>query len=145
MSADAVMALSADSAAPAPERIEERSLSHGRSVLLRLGGDHEEIQVRSPGGDVELRITFTADGPVATLRGGKLNLEAVDSMTLDCKNLDVRARESAAIDCGRLDVHSDANATIYSEDQLLLAAREARVLTSDDILLNGAMVRMQSP
>jgi hypothetical protein len=68
----------------------DRTLPSGRSVQLKLDGAGEAIEVRSPGGEVEVRIAFTAAGPVVTVHGGRLELGAPE-VAIRCKTFEVEA------------------------------------------------------
>ncbi|MFO0840788.1 MAG: hypothetical protein U0797_00090 [Gemmataceae bacterium] len=70
----------------------ERTLPSGRSVILRVG-DSEELQVRSPDGEVELTVVLTEAGPVVRLRAARLEMETAESVDVRCKNFNVRADE----------------------------------------------------
>src|SRR5438105_2904123 len=106
-------------AAPALPSALERPLPSGRSVVLRIRGTTEELEVRSPAGDVELRVTLGPDGPVLHLRAARLELEAADTVTLDCRRFEVAAR-----------------------DEICLTGQEMRVRTEGDIHLNGDVIHL---
>jgi phage gp45-like len=72
-------------------------LPSGRSVVLRLEGQQEELQVRSPSGDVEVRIVFTDAGPVVQLRGARLELQAAESIDVTCKRFAVQTTEGTTL------------------------------------------------
>jgi hypothetical protein len=83
-------------------------LPSGRSVVVRLAGAGEEIEVRSPAGDVEVRITLTEGGPVVSLRAARLELDAAEEMTLSAKRLKVETTEGTELRTdGELRVHSE--------------------------------------
>src|SRR5262245_9319633 len=75
----------------------EQALPSGRSVLLKLTGAAEELEVRSPQGDVEVRITLSDQGPVVHLRGARLELEAPDTIALNCRHLEVNTEDSTLL------------------------------------------------
>ena len=73
-----------------------RVLPSGRSVVLKIGDGCEDLEVRSPAGDVEVRISLTDQGAVVSLRGGQLQMESADAVTLNCRRLEVvKARAEA--------------------------------------------------
>jgi hypothetical protein len=82
-----------------------RQLPSGRSVVLRVG-DAEELEVRSPDGEVEVRIVLTPSGPVVRLRGARLELEAAESVDVRCRDFNVRADEMRVKTDG--DIHMNA-------------------------------------
>jgi hypothetical protein len=83
----------------------ERVLPSGRSVVLRVG-DAEELEVRSPDGEVEVRIVLTDAGPVVRLRAARLEVESAESVDVRCKNFNVRAGEVRVKTDG--DIHMNA-------------------------------------
>src|SRR4051812_44908532 len=88
------------------------SLPSGRSVVLRIVGTNEELEVRSPSGETELRVVLTDQGPVLRLSGVRLELEAAETVSVRCRNFEVDASE------------------------------EMRVRTQGDIHLNGDYIRL---
>jgi hypothetical protein len=106
---------------------QERFLPSGRSVLVKVTTDGEELQVRSPQGAVEVRITLGEGGPVVHLSGARLELETPDTIALRCRQIDVDTTES---------IH------LKSGGNLQLSGREMRVQTTGDIHLNGDVIRL---
>lgn len=101
------------------ERAAESLLPSGRSVVVKTADNREELEVRSPQGEVEIHIALTASGPVVRLRGARLELESP---------------ETVAVNCRRFEVHAD--------DEVRIAGRELRVRTESDIHMNGATIRL---
>lgn len=105
----------------------DRVLPSGRSVLVKIAEGREELEVRSPSGDVEVRVTLTADGPVVTLRGARLELESPDTIAVNCRRLEVSTAEATSLTSGgttRID------------------STEVRMTTTEDIHMNGAFIRL---
>jgi hypothetical protein len=104
-----------------------RRLPSGRSVVVKVAGDREELEIRDPDGQVELCVTLTADGPVVHVRGGRLELDAVETVAVHCRRFEVQTAESAEL---------------TSAGELQIKGRELRVKTQDDIHLNGKFIRL---
>lgn len=104
-----------------PESADEnaRQLPSGRSVVVRVHDSKEELEVRSPGGEVEVRIVLTENGPVVSLRGARLELESAEAVAVKCRTFEVNASEGVN-----------------------LTGHELRVKTDDDIHLNGKIIRL---
>lgn len=66
-------------------------LPSGRELRVTSTPRGEEIEVRSPGGEMELRVALTPEGPVLLLRGVRLEIDSSDAVALRCKDLDIRA------------------------------------------------------
>ena len=75
----------------------DRTLPSGRSIQLKLMGKQEEIEVRSPAGEVEVRITFTAEGPVVSVRAARLELGA-KAIALACDTFEVAAEKGVSVE-----------------------------------------------
>jgi len=115
-------------AAPAePPSVRPRVLPSGRSVVLKIGDDCEDLEVRSPGGDVEVRITLTDQGAVVSLRGGRLQMESAGEVTLNCRRLEVVTTEGTALG---------------SAGDVLITGRSMRVQAENDIHMNGGVIHL---
>ena len=113
---------------PAVERDDStRQLPSGRSVVVRVNDSKEELEVRSPQGDVEVRITLTESGPVVSLRGARLELESPEAVSVKCRSFEVSTTEGT-----QLTSAGDVNIT----------GHELRVKTESDIHLNGGIIRL---
>ncbi|MFT3765656.1 MAG: hypothetical protein QM820_09090 [Minicystis sp.] len=104
----------------------ERVLPSGRSLVLKVGGDGEEIEIRGAGGDLDLRIILTDAGPVVSLRGARVEVDSAD-VAVRCRNFDVEATGSVRV---------------ASNQEVRIEADEVRTETKRDIHLNGAFIRL---
>jgi hypothetical protein len=100
------------------EPVVERALPSGRTLVLRIGSAGEDVEIRSAAGELDLRITLTDKGPVVSLRGARLELDAAD-VAFRCRDFDVQATGTAQI-----------------------VADELRAKTTRDIHLNGEFIRL---
>ena len=103
-------------------------LPSGRRVVARADERGELIEVRSPAGDVELRIVLTADGPVVQLRGARLELDSNDTVSLNCRRLELRATDGIVLESG-------GNLEAYS-------AAEVHVKSAGDAYIDGKLVNL---
>ncbi|HEX4130396.1 MAG TPA: hypothetical protein VHZ24_10150 [Pirellulales bacterium] len=104
-----------------------RALPSGRSVVLKLGDGCEQLEVRSPTGDVEVCITLSDQGATVRLRGGELQMQSPDAVSLNCRRLDVITAEGTALASG---------------GDVLITGREMCVKTENDIRLNGSLIHL---
>jgi hypothetical protein len=119
---------SADNTVAVPSSVPtEKSLPSGRSVVVRVDGGREELEVRSPQGDVEVRITLTDAGPVVSLRGARLELESPDAVAVNCRKFEVNTQEGTEL---------------KSAGAVQIAANEMNVNTTDDIRLRGKIIHL---
>lgn len=104
----------------------ERALPSGRTLVIRAGGAGEEIELRSTGGDVDLRITLTDSGPVISLRGARVEVDSPD----------------VAVRCNTFDLQATGAVRLASDQEVRIDAGEMRTETKRDIHLNGAFIRL---
>lgn len=104
---------------------EEQPLPSGRSVVLRVGEAPEELEIRSPRGELEVRITLTDEGPVVQLRGARVEVEAADTLAVSCRRFDLRTTETAHLS---------------SAGDIEITGREMRVLTEGDVHMTGDII-----
>lgn len=104
-----------------------RQLPSGRSVVVRVNDSREELEVRSPQGEVEVRITLTDSGPVVSLRGARLELESPDAVSVTCRRFEVSTTEGTQL---------------HSAGDVNITGQEMRVKTEADIHLNGGIIRL---
>src|SRR6516162_3605172 len=93
--ADRAMAISPQPAAlESPDTEEDlcaeraRQLPSGRSVLVKVTPECEELEIRDAEGQVEVCVILTGAGPVVRIRGGRLELDAADTVALRCRRFD---------------------------------------------------------
>ncbi len=96
-------------------------------VVVKVAGDCEELEIHDVQGQVEVCVSLTADGPVVHLRGGRLELDAVDTIAVRCRRFEVATSETTELN---------------SAGDLQIKGRELKVKTSDDIHLNGKVIRL---
>lgn len=97
-------------AAPAEERTVH--LAGGRSLAV----SDEAVELRSPSGQLELRIKLTAEGPVLQVEGARVELRAAESVAVDCKRFEVRAAEGVTLRTeGTVDVEAKDDVTIVGK------------------------------
>jgi phage gp45-like len=84
----------------------ENVLPSGRSVVVRLAGGAEELEIRSSRGDVEVRIVLTEAGPVVRLCGARLELDAAETVAVNCRRFEVRATDDICLDGATIRLNS---------------------------------------
>jgi hypothetical protein len=110
-----------------PQATTSRVLPSGRSVIVKVGDQHEEMEVRSPSGEVEVHIVLTENGPVVRLRGARLELESPETVAVSCKRFEVQTSEKTEL---------------HSAGEVQVTGQEMRVKTEGDIHLNGDYIRL---
>ena len=109
------------------ESLRRGPLPSGRSVVLKVARDGEELEVRSPQGEVEVRITLNAQGAVVSLCGGRLELEAP---------------ETVAINCGRFEVSTTQGMQLHTAGNVHLSGQAMQLRTEGDMHMNGGIIHL---
>jgi hypothetical protein len=78
------------------EVVSRAVLPSGRQVAVQAGDQGEFLEVSAPGGDLELRIELTPEGPVVRLRCARLELAAGD-VAMSCRSFDLRTTEDVRL------------------------------------------------
>lgn len=105
----------------------ERPLPSGRMLVVRVGEEGEQLEVRDREGGLELSINLTEAGPVVRIRAARIALESPETISLQCRRFEVETTEAVQL---------------RSEGAVEIGAQEVRVRTKDDVHLDGAMIRL---
>lgn len=82
---------------PAPQPGSAISLPSGRSIQITTGPQGDRFDVASASGAIELSITLTANGPVISIQGAKLEINSSDSVSLACRELNIQTETALNI------------------------------------------------
>jgi hypothetical protein len=108
-----------------PASEEEHALPDGRQLVLSWEGDEGEINLHAPDGALELTLRITPDGPVLQMSGGRVELSATESISLQSHNLHFSSTEKTTIESGGKGIEIKTTG-----DMELTADSEVRVLAS---------------
>ena len=75
-------------------------LRSGATVSVHTDVRGETIVLRSAGGSVDLSIRITDQGPVLTLKGVRLEIEATEELAVRCREFSVDARDGVRLTSG---------------------------------------------
>jgi hypothetical protein len=102
------------------QRPQELTLQHGRHLALVSNQGDDLVEIRAPGGSVELRIRLTAEGPVLQMESLRLSMKAAQDVEIACANFSVRSREAMTLQTGgalriqgETDLHVDARGEVH--------------------------------
>lgn len=105
----------------------ERPLPSGRTLVVRVGSEGEELEVRDRAGALELSISLTEAGPMVRIRAARIALESPETISLQCRRFEVETTEAIQLQSG---------------GEVRIGAKEMRVRTEADVHLDGAMIRL---
>jgi hypothetical protein len=97
-------------------------------VVVKVEGANEELEIRSPEGQVELRIALTEQGPVLTLRGLRLELDAADTVAVNCRQFSLRTTEGVVLDA--------------AGDVSLRSGKEIRLRSDGETFIDGKLLKL---
>ncbi len=103
-------------------------LPSGRTVVIEADGRGEAIEVRSAAGEMELRIALTDRGPVLSLRGARLEIDAADTVAVNCRQFAVRAADGVVLDA--------------AGGIALTSGAETHLRSAGDTYIDGQMVKL---
>jgi hypothetical protein len=90
-------------------------LDGGRQVAVVEHGGQQAVEIRAASGQLELRIKLTAEGPVLSLDGVKVEMNATESLQIKCKDFSVQATDSTIIESkGELKIRSEGDLELDS-------------------------------
>ena len=93
--------MSATKGAPRlPSSAEEHALPDGRQLVLSWEGKEGEITLHAPDGALEMTLRITPDGPVLQMNGGRVELSATESISLQSHSLHLSSTEKTTIESG---------------------------------------------
>lgn len=117
---NAVAALHDSPPASPLQRPQELVLQHGRHLALVSNQGDDLVEIRAPGGMVELRIRLTAEGPVLQMESLRLSMKAVQDVDIECANFSVHSRQAMTLRAdgalriqGAADLHVDAQGEVH--------------------------------
>jgi hypothetical protein len=123
-----------EKAAPAPGLVAETEtatderrmyLDGGRQVAVVEHAGQQAVEIRAASGQLELRIKLTAEGPVLSLDGVKVEMNAAESLQIKCKDFKVEATESTTIESkGELKIKSDGEMELDSPSDVRIKGKK---------------------
>lgn len=107
-------------AAPEPLHppADELPLREGRTLRIASVGRDELVEVRGAGGNLELRIRLTDDGPVLEMESVRLVLRAEESVDVEARDFNVSAAAGIRLD-GKADVVVNADGEVRVTGEMI--------------------------
>jgi hypothetical protein len=104
-------------------------LPSGTTVDVRTDPTGESITVRSAAGTIDLTIRITDQGPVLSLKGIRLEIEAADAVAVNCREFAVTASEGMRLTSG-------ADLAIASGAEIRMKSAGSTFVDADVVNLN---------
>jgi hypothetical protein len=94
-------------------------LEHGHTLAVSPGG--KTVEIRAPGGMVEIRVEMTEAGPVLRAEAARLEISAEEDVVIKGKHVSLNGSESVDLDSkGTLNASSAGELKITSAEQMRL-------------------------
>ena len=94
-------------------------LNHDRQLHVQPNDGEEIIEITEKNGDIILKILMTEKGPVISLSGAQLQLEATKSIALKAKEISIEATEKTSLKSqGTFEVEASSDIDILSKDNI---------------------------
>lgn len=104
-------------------------LQHDRKLTVTPSDEGDLVEIRSAGGQIELRVRLTPEGPVLQMESVRLSLKSAGNVDVACKNFEVRASEG-------VDVHSDGGMQLSGQADVKVDSAGNVVVKGEKIFLN---------
>lgn len=103
-----------------------KDFSSGRSVVLKQNQNQERLEIRSPEGQTEVEIEFTAAGPVVRVRCGSLEFGELKKFAIRCEEFDLETTQSAKMS--------------FAEGLELSTERQLKIRSAGDTRINAERI-----
>lgn len=142
-------------AEPSAAAVQRVALASGRSVEIAAhAGGEEHLTVRAADGTLVLSLRLTSEGPVLSLSGVSLEIQAQKRLSIGCETLSVATSGDATIQVGgSLYERTRGSAIREAGKASIERAREVKVeafpggvaiAANDDVDIKGERVRLNS-
>jgi len=101
-------------------------LQNSRTLSITPSDEGDLVEIHASGGQLELRIRLTPDGPVLQMESVRLSLKSAENVDVNCKNFEVRATEG-------VDVHSDGGMQLSGN-------ADVKVDSAGNVIVKGEMI-----
>ena len=101
------------------EPVKQLQLDSGRQVQAHSNENGELIEITEENGDIILKILMTESGPVISLTGTHLKLQATESIALQAKKISIETTEKTSLKSnGTMEIEASADIDIKSENDI---------------------------
>jgi phage gp45-like len=101
-------------------------LQNARTLTVTPSEEGDLVEIHASGGQVELRIRLTPDGPVLQMESIRLSLKSAENVDVNCKNFEVRATEG-------VDLHSDGGMQLSGQ-------ADVKIDSAGNVIVKGEMI-----
>lgn len=104
-------------------------LQNDRTLTVTPSEEGDLVEIHAAGGQLELRIRITPEGPVLQMESVRLSLNASKSVDVNCESFEVRATDS-------VDIHTDGTMQLSGKADVKVDAAGNVIVKGEMIYLN---------
>ncbi len=104
-------------------------LQNDRTLTVTPSEEGDLVEIHAAGGQLELRIRITPEGPVLQMESVRLSLNASKSVDVNCGTFEVRATDS-------VDIHTDGTMQLSGKADVKVDAAGNVIVKGEMIYLN---------
>ena len=146
-----------EKAVPSTKRQDETKvpISSGRTVCVAQDRGEGTVTIVGPGGEIELMVRITAQGPVLSFGGDSITIETKADLGLRCKRFALEAEQEIRLHSkGDFRQVVEGEASLRVKKDLEISAQavvvkgrlgEVAIEANDDLVLNGERVLLNCP
>jgi hypothetical protein len=99
-------------------------LNSGRQIVAHSKGDEELLEIREADDRILLEVRLTQSGPVISVKGARLELSAMEEISLDARKINIHSEEQTRITSqGGLAIDTRENIDIKSREDIKLESK----------------------
>ena len=99
-------------------------LNSGRQIVAHSKGDEELLEIREADDRILLEVRLTQSGPVISVKGARLELSAMEEISLDARKINIHSEEQTRINSqGGLAIDTRENVDIKSREDIKLESK----------------------
>ena len=99
-------------------------LNSGRQIVAKLKGDEELLEIREADDRIVLEVRLTQSGPVIAVKGARLELSAMEEISLDARKINIHSEDQTRISSqGGLEIDTQENIDIKSREDIKLESK----------------------
>jgi hypothetical protein len=98
-------------------------LRDGRKLVVSEQGSEQLVEIRNPGGMVEVRIKLTEQGPVLQMEAARLQLKATEAVEIESQRVAIKGTEHLELAGKEVELTSEEDARVEAKGELVVRGK----------------------
>jgi|GEM_PF-1536340 len=127
-----------------PPKQEILEFKHNNRLLISREQAQDTVQVLHPSGEVQITIKMTEQGPVISLSGDIIEIEAKEKFTIKSPVIDLKASEEIKL-TSEGDLHTNVKRDSFNTARIQHITADlgnVNIKANDDVRLDGERVKL---